>query len=93
MSDFVPNGVSRSSTITLGGTSQVLAAANTARRGFCIQNISAGDLWVNPFGASAAVDTVGSFKIPTMTSLEIKTNGALAIIGATTGQKFSAVEY
>lgn len=93
MSDFVPNGVSLSGTITLGGTSQALAADNPGRRGLFIQNISAGDLWVNPFGAAAAVDTIGSFKIPTMTSFNIPTNDAVAIIGATTAQKFSAVEY
>lgn len=93
MSDFNSIGVSRSGAITLGGTSQVLAAANSARRGLCIQNISAEDMWVNPFGAVAAAATAGSYKIVTMGFLTIPTSGAVAVVAATTGSKFTANEY
>jgi hypothetical protein len=86
--------VNRSSTITAGGTAKVLAAANTSRKGFEIQNQSAGPLYVNELG-TATLDQnslkieAGAFwewpgKIPT---------SALSIIGATTGQAFYAREW
>lgn len=92
----------RSGTITTGGAAQQLAAANTARRYLLIQNLSTGVLWVNLTGTAAvgqpsialkacavandgtggAIVFEGSF-IPT---------GAVSILGATTGQAYSARE-
>lgn len=84
----------RSGTITLGGTSQQLMAANAARRYLFVQNVSAGDLWVN-FGVAAA---------QAQPSVKIATNGtfimdgsfvsteAVNIVGATTAQAFTAKE-
>jgi len=86
-------GTDRSGTITTGGTAQQLAAANLARKGLVGQNISAGDLWLNEIGGAASVDTVGSYKIPAGSPFSVSTNRAISIIGATTGQKFTATEY
>lgn len=85
---------SRSGTITSGGAAQTLAAANTARRGFFIQNVSTGDLWIRDGGTAAA--TQPSIWIPAGAFFEY-TNGvpttALSIFGATTGQAFTAREW
>lgn len=89
----LPAGTDRSSTITAGGTAQVLAAANTARRGLEGQNISSADLWVNEVGGTAAADTVGSNVVGAGATFSIRTRNAISIVGATTGQKFTAVEF
>lgn len=85
-------GTDRSSSITTGGTAQALAAANPQRRVLSGQNISTGDLWINEVGGTAAVDTAGSYKVAAGYAFEISTSNAISIIGATTGQKFSATE-
>ncbi|TIW43175.1 MAG: hypothetical protein E5V72_18140 [Mesorhizobium sp.] len=87
------SGTDRSGAITVGGTAQVLAAANPDRRGLTGQNISAGDLWINETGGTAAVDGTGSYKIPTNSMFSIETVFAISIIGATTAQKFTATEW
>ena len=87
-----PAGTDRSGSITTGGTAQQLAAANSTRSGLSGQNISSGDLWINETGGTAAVDTAGSFKVPSGSGFEISTNQAVSVIGATTGQKFTATE-
>lgn len=81
----------RSGTITDGGTSQTLAASNTSRFYLSIQNISSEDLWVSEFGA-AAVDGAGSYCIETKERLIIKSSNAVTIVGANTGQAFTASE-
>lgn len=88
----LPAGTDRSSSITLGGTAQALAAANTARRGLTGQNISTGDLWINEIGGTAAADTAGSYKVAAGATFTVQTNRAISIVGATTGQKFTATE-
>ena len=86
----------KSGTITLGGTSQTLAAANAARQGWWVQNHSVGDLWVNDLGAAAIIGQP-SIKIPAGALYEPPYGGhggaALAIIGATTAQAFTAREW
>lgn len=88
--------VNRSGTITTGGAAQVLAAANTARKSFTVQNNSAGDLWINEIGGTAVLSQP-SLKIASGSMYEAPTNGvsdaAISIIGATTGQTFSAREF
>ena len=84
----------RSGTITSGGAAQTLMPANSRRRGFMIQNNSAGALTINPTGeASAGAGMVlqpgqlyepPPFGVPT---------GAISIHGATTGQRFDAREW
>lgn len=82
----------RSGTLTTGGTAQVLAPADAARRGGWIQNNSTGDLWVSEVGTA----TMGgsALRIPAGVAYEWPSHGipvtALSIIGATTGQAFSA---
>lgn len=93
MADFLTNGINLSGTIAAAATSQALAADNETRRYLFIQNISAADLWVNPFGAAAAVDGVGSFKIAPGAAFTVPTNDAVAIVGGTLGQKFSAIGF
>lgn len=88
----MPAGTDRSGAITLGGTAQVLAAANTSRKSLTVQNISVADIWVNEIGGTAAVDTAGSWKIAAGGAFAVSTNRAISIIGATTGQKFTATE-
>lgn len=86
------DGTDKSGSITTGGTAQTLASANTSRTSLTGQNISAGDLWINEIGGTAAVDTVGSYKVVAGGAFAIVTNRAISIIGATTGQKFTATE-
>lgn len=92
-SPALPAGTDRSGSITTGGTAQALAASNTSRKGLVGQNISAGDLWINEIGGTAAVDTAGSYKVTSGSPFSVSTNRAISIIGATTGQKFTATEY
>lgn len=84
----------RSGTITSGGTSQQVAAANSSRKYFMLQNISDETMWID-FGVSAVQDTP---------SIKITTGGAffaegsfvsdqvINIISATTGKKFVSKE-
>lgn len=84
----------RSGTITAGGTAQALMAANASRRGWWLQNLSTGDLWVSGVGTAAAVQP--SLKIVAGAYYEspsFVSPTALSIFGATTGQAFAAREY
>jgi hypothetical protein len=85
----------RSGTITAGGTAQVLAAANPARRGVFVQNHSGADLWLNDLGVAAAAQP--SIRIPAGMTCEFPLGcvpvTALSIFGATTGQPFTAREW
>lgn len=85
----------RSGTITAGGTAQVLMAANANRIGFAIQNLSTGDLWINPLGTAAA--TKPSLKIASGVYYETPSGygavGAISVFGATTAQAFTAQEW
>lgn len=88
--------VNRSGTITLGGTAQVLCAANPARRGLVIQNNSPGDLWIDRAGGTATIGQP-SLCLPAGSYYEAPQGGctttSVSIIGATTGQAFTAEEY
>ena len=85
----------RSGTITSGGAAQVLAAANAARTGFLIQNVSVGDLWINSL--TTAVAAQPSIWLPAGSYYEYPSTGvpltAISIFGATTGQAFAAREW
>lgn len=88
----LPAGTDRSGSVTTGGTAQQLAPANTSRVQLTGQNISTGDLWINEIGGTAAIDTAGSYRISAGSAFAIATNRAISVIGATTGQKWSATE-
>ncbi|MNV12917.1 hypothetical protein D3C71_1035420 [compost metagenome] len=84
----------RSGTITAGGTSQVLMAANATRKYLFIQNVSVNDLWID-FG-TAAIANQPSIKL-VANAVYIQENSfvstqAVNIIGATTAQAYTAKE-
>lgn len=85
----------RSSNITVGGTAQTLMSLNNSRKGFFIQNLSAGDLYINNIGTATLGQ--GSIKIPPGALYESSgfsvTTAAISIIGATTSQSFTSREW
>lgn len=85
----------RSGTVTTGGTAQVLMTANPARRGFWIQNLSAGDLWISDLGTAVAQQP--SMRLAAGFIYESPATGcsssAISIRGETTAQAFSAREW
>lgn len=88
--------ISMSGTITAGGVAQALLQAgdqHAPRNGFSVQNNSAGDLWINELGGSAAAGQP-CIKIPAGALYETPRGmpcpQAVSIYGATTGQAFSA---
>lgn len=88
----------KSSTITSGGSAQTFAAANTSRRGYRVQNLSSGKLFINDKGAAAvATETGASFTLLPGQMYESPANGvstaAISIIGATTSQAFEGAEW
>ena len=89
----------RSSTIAAAATAQDLMAANAARKGWRVQNQSAGDLYVRSKGAAGstlATADQNSFKIEagaTWTEDAHVSLYALSIIGAAAGQAFFAEEW
>ena len=87
---------SRSGTIATGGTAQQLMAANAARKGWWLQNLSTGDLWVNRFGGTASA-AQPNIQIPSGALYETPAGGAgsilVSIYGATTGQAFASGEW
>lgn len=84
----------KSGTIATGGTAQTPVASNANRKAYFIQNLSSGDLYVSLVGT--AVQTQPSVKIAPGASLFSSGNfistQAISIIGATTGQVFTAWE-
>jgi hypothetical protein len=87
--------VDRSGMIAAGGTAQVAAAANPARQGFFVQNISTADLWLSSVGTALAGSP--SLRIAPGQLYESPAHGvpstAISIIGATTGQAYVAREW
>jgi hypothetical protein len=87
---------SRSGTITTGGTSQTLMAANATRHGWSVQNLSTGDLWINLHGGTAsAAQPCRRIAAGDMYVTQVgEANGnQLNIFGATTGQAYQAEEW
>lgn len=85
----------RSGSITTGGTAQVLMAANASRRAWSIQNTSTVDLWVNEIGATAVLAPPSIWLQPGAyyeSQASYCSPSAISIIGATTGQTFTARE-
>lgn len=86
----------RGGSITLGGTRQAVAAANTNRNGFAFQNLSTGDLWLRANSAAAAASQpsmlliAGAYYEMPMSGIQ---TGAIDVFGATTGQAFAAWEW
>ncbi|MEH3038222.1 MAG: hypothetical protein PGN23_17275 [Sphingomonas adhaesiva] len=87
--------VDRSGTIASGGTAQVLAPAQATRRGFFVQNLSSGDLWISSVGTAAADQP--ALRIAPGQLYEAPAHGvpagAISLFGATSGQSFAAREW
>ena len=86
----------RSGTIAAGATAQQAAAANAARIGWAVQNLHASaDLWVSTL--AAAVPSQPSIRLAAGALYEsppgAQGSGAISIVGAITGQPFSAREW
>jgi len=88
-----------SGTITSGGVAQSAFVASRSRHGFIIYNLDTTEpLWIN-FNDTATASTQGSYPLtapaPTTFSsggsfyTSVGYNGALSIVAATTGHKFS----
>lgn len=81
-----------SGTIASGGASQQIFAANTSRKYFFFENVSSGDLWIN-FGVAAVINQP-SIKVLANGSFVMEasyvSDQAINVIGATTGQAFTA---
>jgi hypothetical protein len=85
--------VDRSGTITLGGTSQTLVAANPNRGNITVYNLSTESevLCVNATSA-ASCSAAGSWHIAPGGALTLTTKELLTVVAATTGHKFTAKE-
>lgn len=92
---FAKTAIGRSSTITYGGVSQALFAANTSRKGFIFQNLSKFPMFVQEVvsgaltGSSRKVlpyEIIGAQKFGTSTS-------AFSVICRGAGNGFTALEY
>lgn len=85
----------RSGTVAVGGTAQQIAAANPTRRGLFIMNLSSADLWFDSMGAAQA--GIPSIRIGAGILYESPAHGvpvtAISVLGATSGQAFSAREW
>lgn len=87
-----------SGTITVGGVAQTLVSTSNARLTLFVSNPdSTNDLWIASNGLIAAVNGTGSIRIPANGggigfSLPDPVRTAFSIVGATTGQKFTAWE-
>lgn len=82
-----------SGTIATGGTAQTVFAANANRRYLLVQNNSSGALWVN--FTTTAVESQPSVQLAANGGSIVMETGfvsteAISIIGATTGQAFTA---
>lgn len=88
-------GVDGSGTITTGGTAQSLFGGSVPTHGFAIYNPDAsGDVWVSD-STTAAVNAAGSVRCVANgggyeTPPNYKPIGAVSIVGAATGTKFTA---
>lgn len=83
--------IDRTSSITTGGTAQVLMAANTSRGGWWLLNTSSSVLFVSEMGTATTSSipvNPGQEYIPPAT-----TTGAVSIIGSVTGQTFQCREW
>lgn len=87
----LPAGTDRSGSITTGGTAQNVAAANTARRGFTLQNTSDTEMRVSESGTAASATT--GYQIAPGGRFTASTNRAISVFGATTGKTFAATEW
>ena len=81
-----------SGTITSGGASQQIAAADTSRDYFLLENVSDTDMWVD-FGQAATAGQPSFLIKANGGSIELRglniLKGTITVIGATTGKAFA----
>lgn len=86
-------GTASTTTITAGGTSQQVFAANPRRRVFMFQNLSAETLYLN-FGTNASSTARNSVAVVAGALYESPPNycptTTINVVGATTGSAFMA---
>lgn len=86
-----------STTISSGGTAQILSFANPQRRGFWLQNLSSGTLWINVIGGTATASqpsiAVYPSTAPFVSPVNMSPQTQLSIYGATTGQAYTFQEW
>lgn len=85
--------VNGSGTVATGGVAQTLFSGVTPPMGYFVQNLSAGDLYINDLGTASAA--AGSILIPSngsmfMSPSNYRPAGAVSLFGATTAQAFTA---
>lgn len=85
----------KSGTVTAGGTAQNAIAANTSRKDWRLSNLSNDILYVTDTGTAAtASNGVPVYPGQTITADARGTSqSAISVLGATTGDGWSAVEY
>lgn len=90
----LPAAANRSGTTSAtANTSTLLAAANPARRGLNIQNISANTIGINEFGGAAAIGTAGTYTIPAGGSASVRTTSAINVAGSAASSPYTATEF
>jgi hypothetical protein len=93
-SSALPAGIDRSgSTSATAGTATPLAAANTARRGLNVQNISAGNIGINEIGGTAAIGSPGTYTLAAGATVNVRTNRAVSVVGSAVSQAYTATEF
>lgn len=90
-SGYLPAGTDRSGTAST--TVGQVMAANTARRGGLIQNVSTGTIGVNEIGGNAAIGQPGTYTLPANGSMSLRTNRAISIIGSAANLSYTAIEF
>lgn len=83
----------KSSTITTGGTAQAAIAAGLVINGFQVSNPDpSNDLWIS-WSTTALANGTGSHRVAANGGeyvSDFRTNNAVSIVGAVTGQKYTA---
>lgn len=89
--------VDHSGAVTLGGTAQVLMAANAARQGWSFQNKSSSDMYFDDLGNTASATSNSAVYLPPGAYYESEPAGAstsqISLYGTTTNAQFVAKEW
>ena len=90
----VRTSTDKSGTVSSGGVAQAAIAANAQRKGWMLTNLSSDILYVRDDGTAASATTgVPVYPGQTVTDGGQVSNAAISVLGATTGDVWSAKEY
>lgn len=87
--------VDRSGRVASAGSAQQVAPANAVRRGFLIQNVSTGDLWISSVGTATGDQPalgIAPGQLYASPASGVPVN-AISLFGTIEGQAFSAREW